>query len=1010
MEVSLGPVKPPIPVLTLGLGASIVLGGCCALWLAEWGGVGWMLLVWAVATTMVAASLAMFFAHKGEAADRASEGWVCIALAAVGAVIWLGAAPKESGQMPEFRIVESGAPAEISGFATWDETSRGIRMHAPLDDRNGVRAPSKIVADISAGRTAPRVWRFRYTQPQWTVFDPEGRVRTGPDGVEVRVLAIDSDGESTEIYRSHINPFSHAEDRSWRSSEAQVPRGAAELALQVTPGPAGSNTFNDHLFVEPGPLSRSGKIGQLRQATGLGGGWGGRFSALLIALGALHMLCSYAGRRWLGYDALSVPTERGRGRLPARLIGVAAAVLLAIGAAIALWTAPHASSWTTPVLVELDGGADASLTLGWSQDRDDRVPLVRHERESAAAEFVGVLPARRHYDGVLSVRAGDEPVGVRSVVFIDVRDPADRSRAISPEGTSVAPGETLNLDLGRVGQPPTSRVAWFGWVTALFAIGAVSFMAMCFGALRAPAGTGAPGVRWPSSGTVLVLVVWTAASAMHLLATIAQPVAVSADSRMYLLQALGLLHSGDAHIGGTIYTLNRMPGYAATIAPLLWAGAMSLTVIAVFQALLYSGAVLMLAWACRRWLAPWLAAVAIAAAMLTPPALWSSVQILTESLFTSLVLIAVASLLLHAQSGGRRSLLWLGAFSLAAACTVLVRPNGILLLPLCVAAGVPVVMHRFWSGRGSASSALAAIVVAVPYVLACAAPVAAATAWASRNQDRFGFPHSTDMRAITDVVGLMASGVLDPRSLDDDAYRLYAQGLRRMHYGYHIWHLRDDFTTLQASRGRTLDSEWISEIDAWTKRIVSDSQRRSPTAFRAVAMARTAYWTLLTPDPGYDGIRRTGRQPWFPKNVDERWIETTEQSIRGVDPQLVYDRRTPPRWLGERVAPLSHLAHHPVHNLLFVLASICGVVLVTSGRIWLALPWLFYLGCTVINIYLGNFRPRYTHPMEALLLFQVGLGISSLVAQASNRRGRPSDALASEKASAADDAEPEATP
>jgi hypothetical protein len=137
-------------------------------------------------------------------------------------------------------------------------------------------------------------------------------------------------------------------------------------------------------------------------------------------------------------------------------------------------------------------------------------------------------------------------------------------------------------------------------------------------------------------------------------------------------------------------------------------------------ALLGTAAVAMVAWLAARWWGRRAGFAAGALAAIFGPAVVAGSEILSEQLFTTIVLVGIVAVMHARDARGRRRLVWAATAGLAAGLAALTRTNGILLIPL-FAAGL-------WIGNPRVSWRVAA----APLVVVLAG-VLTLTPWTVRN-------------------------------------------------------------------------------------------------------------------------------------------------------------------------------------------------------------------------------------------------------------------------------------
>jgi hypothetical protein len=132
----------------------------------------------------------------------------------------------------------------------WGERHRAIELHAT--------ANNELQWTWLAHSDLPRLierfggtMRFWVTQPEWAVFDQQGQLYKGGDGVEVR-FTVQQNGERKIIQEINLNLHVHPEQRGWQPVQLSLPSDIHNLAVEALPGPPGSNNWYDRVWISVG--------------------------------------------------------------------------------------------------------------------------------------------------------------------------------------------------------------------------------------------------------------------------------------------------------------------------------------------------------------------------------------------------------------------------------------------------------------------------------------------------------------------------------------------------------------------------------------------------------------------------------------------------------------------------------------------------------------------------------------------------------------------------------------
>lgn len=129
----------------------------------------------------------------------------------------------------------------------WGSTRSGFELHAAAD--------SDSLHVWSASAALPPIFRLLgsriqldITQPAWVIFDTSGYVQRGSDGVTVQVVGYGSSGRS-DLQSLPLNLHARQEQRKWHRIAIALPAGARQIALELKPGPVGSNNWFDRIWI-----------------------------------------------------------------------------------------------------------------------------------------------------------------------------------------------------------------------------------------------------------------------------------------------------------------------------------------------------------------------------------------------------------------------------------------------------------------------------------------------------------------------------------------------------------------------------------------------------------------------------------------------------------------------------------------------------------------------------------------------------------------------------------------
>ena len=140
--------------------------------------------------------------------------------------------------------MQPGKPAVPFDQTAWGKQHTGFEIHATTDD------DPQWLSQIETG-LPPLISRFGgavqvvLTQPEWAVFDEQGQVYQGGDGVEVRFV-VERQGRREIVQQATLNLQARPEQRGWQRVEVPLPAGAQRLRIEAW---AGSNNWYDRVWV-----------------------------------------------------------------------------------------------------------------------------------------------------------------------------------------------------------------------------------------------------------------------------------------------------------------------------------------------------------------------------------------------------------------------------------------------------------------------------------------------------------------------------------------------------------------------------------------------------------------------------------------------------------------------------------------------------------------------------------------------------------------------------------------
>jgi hypothetical protein len=651
----------------------------------------------------------------------------------------------------------------------------------------------------------------------------------------------------------------------------------------------------------------------------------------------------------------------------------------------------------------VDSGTPVELIL---EGEAIRLPLVPVGEVSEPHRLWGTeLPPRRQYTLSLAFPEGTETeVILRGATFIEL-SPARRDIRWNPEELesgeparlrvrSLDDGWGIRADPGaRLSLPalPDSLSAgpgFGGWLSFTLTFSALSGIGLLIvmTCLRFPAHVRGREEATPYRETVALFLLLAIGSAVHLhLVGESMPDYWPADSTSYAMKSVALVTEGTYDTGTHEYELNRMPGFPLFMALVFRVAGWNLNAVALSQGILFCLAVIFLCLNLRHLIHGYWIGLAGLGALISPPAVWASRQIATESTFASFWILSTAAFLFLWQRRGVWR--WTGwvVFGLGVTAAVAIRPNGILLLAL---PGMLFTGTLFWAlvYHGKGFHRLPVLWHTIGQVaLPCAMVLLFLFAWSWRNFESRGYPKPTDLTEIVYANAPFFAGFFDIRAArDDPEYHWFVNERATAGYWFHGWSLRkyrfrqitDQYRDIRDDSIVRLEQE-LAEFNAATEELV-------PLRARMVGWLRVGGWGLWFPDKGAytvdplnqdysvltafpgppraDHVKRNLR--WATRNVEERISieETTE------DPWIdAYNRLLVPLypWLYRALLAAAILGW---------LAALARKTYTASA---FAVPFMLNV---LLNIYFLYIIGRYVQVLDATLWMAALTGLAALSA------------------------------
>jgi hypothetical protein len=129
----------------------------------------------------------------------------------------------------------------------WDEHYSGFEIHAT--ENKDPQWVWHVYTDLpQTVKQFGGTLRLRITQPERAVFDEQGQVHEGGDGVEMRFI-VDRNGNRETVQQVALNLHADPEQRDWQPVKVPIPTGSQRLHIEALSGPPGSNNWNDWVWI-----------------------------------------------------------------------------------------------------------------------------------------------------------------------------------------------------------------------------------------------------------------------------------------------------------------------------------------------------------------------------------------------------------------------------------------------------------------------------------------------------------------------------------------------------------------------------------------------------------------------------------------------------------------------------------------------------------------------------------------------------------------------------------------
>lgn len=511
----------------------------------------------------------------------------------------------------------------------------------------------------------------------------------------------------------------------------------------------------------------------------------------------------------------------------------------------------------------------------------------------------------------------------------------------------------------------------------------------------------------PREWRLLGIIVLASAGAHLFLVARSMPDYWPADSSTYTMEAVSLATEGsfDSKSHDPRYELNRMPGFPLLMAFTMKTFGWNLKYVTVTQATLFVLCIgflisVLFRFVPKRYLFP-----AIPLTLLSPPAVWASRQIATESSFAAMWALGIAFYLLYLSADSPKSRrLHLAGFTLAAVAAVAIRPNGILILAL---PGCSLVRMTFdWivgKLRLKSRNPSRGLKAALPprpaklqrsddepstfhlppstfhFLVPFLAVLAFLALWTWRNYDSMGYAKPTDLTEIVHANAPFFAGTFDPRAARDrDDYEDIIRQRHNADYWFHGWGIRKLRWLEVTDHYKDISPAKIQELDNAMAEFNDASRALLPWKAKAAAWWRIAGWGFWFPSiNGYslDAVNRSyDVNVTYPnENLKERIHKNLAWTTRKIDQKFTITPTESSPFIDlYNTVWVSHYTW--IYRGLFAAAIFTFAACALKGHWIVSLLLVPYLLNLSLNIYFQYVVARYVQIAEFGLWLTIPMG------------------------------------
>lgn len=435
--------------------------------------------------------------------------------------------------------------------------------------------------------------------------------------------------------------------------------------------------------------------------------------------------------------------------------------------------------------------------------------------------------------------------------------------------------------------------------------------------------------------------------------------------------------------GGGWFNVSRLPGYPLFLGFSLLLSSNSLDGVILLQAVVLVLSVLFCLWTLRKWISPYVALPFVLFSLFSPAQVYFARFIIRESLFASLVLLGVTTVVAHFTSRKPYSDRWLIFFSIICGMAFLVRENGIILpFALLPVLAIEIIKRLFSSG--TIIERIRSVMLLLPlYLLPAAAIATVYMGFSAYNYLHYGHFQMEEQQTSHGFLSrAMSPANFDARGLLKPMSSMGAEAKE-----YLGWSLYSSYI-LSRDQNPSLDQTYVAFYPSIATQMVERSVPISqPPVFHQANLLNEAGKNVDALVPWraiLSGILRQYIRVLYPDNQKDNIYPlekiTTPDSIMYLNTLPVRVKMN----FEEKIIGANNLLagyyrvteRYEWYEMLFVLALLSSIYILKYEDPMFLAPMAVYLANSALVLYSRMVAARVFVNIDILLVLQVALGLS----------------------------------